>query len=162
MSRPQPHLDDPPPGHLRMADLLGALSLAADLAMGLPAEHAIRSCYLGMRIANQLQLAPDQQAGLYYAELLMDAGCTAFTSQLAEYTMGDEIAARKGIFYYRDASNPIEVVSWMKDYLAVGQPAHVRARRLLAFALHGKEDMREGFRSTCEVAARLAQRLDMP
>ena len=71
MSRPESLLDDPPPGHLRTADLLGALSLAADLTMGLAAEHAIRSCYLGMRIAHQLQLAPDQQAGLYYAELLM-------------------------------------------------------------------------------------------
>jgi HD-GYP domain-containing protein (c-di-GMP phosphodiesterase class II) len=162
MSRSQSHVDDPPPGHLRTADLLGALSLAADLSMGLAAEHAIRSCYLGMRIAHQLQLAPDQQAGLYYAELLMDAGCTAFTSQLAEYIMGDEIAARKELFYYRDPSKPTEVVSWMKDYLAAGQPAHVRARRLLAFALHGKADMLEGFRSTCEVAARLAQRLGMP
>ena len=72
--------------------------------------------------------------------------------------MGDEMAARRELFYYRDPSNPIEVVSWMKDYLAAGQPAHVRARHLLAFALHGKADMREGFRSTCEVAARLAQR----
>src|SRR5262245_6258701 len=122
MSRPQTRPDDPPPGHLRTADLLGALSLAADLTMGLPAEHAIRSCYLGMRIANHLQLAPDQLAGLYYAELLMDAGCTAFTSQLAEYIMGDEIAARRELFFYRDASNPSEVVGWMKDYLAAGQP----------------------------------------
>src|SRR5262249_9187784 len=161
MSRPQSHLDEPPPGHLRIPDLLGALSLAADLSLGLPAEHAIRSCYLGMRIADQLQLAPEQQAGLYYAELLMDAGCTAFTSQLAEYIMGDEIAARRELFYHRDARNPIEVAGWMKDYLAAGQPAHARARHLLAFALHGKEDMREGFRSTCEVAARLAKRLDM-
>ena len=46
--------------------------------------------------------------------------------------------------------------------MAAGQPAHVRARQLLAFALHGKEGMREGFRNTCEVAGRFAQRLGMP
>lgn len=162
MSHPQPRFDDPPPGHLRVADLLGALSLAADLTIGLPAEHAIRSCYLGMCIADRLQLTPDQQAGLYYAELLMDLGCTAWTSQFAEYIMSDEIAGRRELFFYTDTSNPVEVVSWAKDYLAAGRPAHVRARQFLAFALHGKEDMREGFRNTCEVAGRFAQRLDMP
>jgi HD-GYP domain-containing protein (c-di-GMP phosphodiesterase class II) len=162
MSHPQPRLDDPPPGYLRIADLLGALSLAGDLAMGAPAEHAVRSCYLGMRIADQLQLPPDQRTGLYYAELLMDAGCTAWTSQLASSFMSDEIAARRELFWYTDAGNPIEVVSWLKDYLAAGQPAHVRARQLLAFALHGKVDMLEGMRNTCEVAGRFAQRLGMP
>jgi HD-GYP domain-containing protein (c-di-GMP phosphodiesterase class II) len=80
MSQSQPRLDDPPPGCLRMIDLLGALSLAGDLAMGAHAEHAVRSCYLGMHIADQLQLPPDQRTSLYYAELLMDAGCTAWTS----------------------------------------------------------------------------------
>ena len=108
MSHSQPRLDDPPPGCLRIADLLGALSLAADLSMGMPAEHAVRSCYLGMRIAGQLQLPPDQQVGLYYAELLMDAGCTAWTSQFAASIMSDEIAARRELFFHTDAGNPIE------------------------------------------------------
>ena len=162
MSHSPPRLDDPPPGSLRIADLLGALSLAGDLAMGVPAEHAVRSCYLGMQIADQLQLPPDQRTGLYYAELLMDAGCTAWTSQLAASFMGDEITARRELFWYTDAGNPIEVVSWLKDYLAAGQPAPVRARQLLAFALHGKVDMLEGIRNTCEVAGRFAQRLGMP
>jgi hypothetical protein len=52
MSHPEPRLDDIPGGHFRIADLLSALSLAADLAVGLPAEHAVKSCYLGMRIAD--------------------------------------------------------------------------------------------------------------
>jgi HD-GYP domain-containing protein (c-di-GMP phosphodiesterase class II)/DNA-binding CsgD family transcriptional regulator len=162
MSHSPPRVDDPPPGCLRMADLLGALSLAADLAIGLPAEHAMRSCYLGMHIADRLQLSPDQQAGLYYAELLMDAGCTAWTSHLAASIMTDEIAARREYFFYTDDSKPIEVVSWLKDYVAVGQPAFVRTRQLVAFALHGKEGLREGFRNTCDVAGRFAQRLSMP
>jgi HD-GYP domain-containing protein (c-di-GMP phosphodiesterase class II) len=157
-----PGPDDSPPGYLRIADLLGSLSLAADLAIGLPAEHAVRSCYLGMHIAERLHLSPEEQAGLYYAELLMDAGCTAWTSQLAASIMGDEIAARREYVFFTDDSNPIEVVSWLNDYVAAGQPTHVRARQLLAFALHGKEGVREGFRNTCEVAGRFAQRLSMP
>jgi hypothetical protein len=72
-----------PPGYLRTADLFAALSLASDLAVGLPAEHAVRSCYIAMHVAEQMQLPAEQQIDLYYAMLLMDAGCTAWTSQLA-------------------------------------------------------------------------------
>src|SRR5260370_1988115 len=125
-----PH-DEPPPGCLRIADLLGALSLAADLTMGLPAEHAIRSCYLGMRIAERLQLSPDQQVGLYYAEILMDAGCTAWTSQLAASIMSDEIVARREFYFYTDARNPIEIFNWLTDYVPEGQPAPVPVSPIL-------------------------------
>jgi HD-GYP domain-containing protein (c-di-GMP phosphodiesterase class II) len=158
----QAEVESPPPGHVRTADLLSALSLAADLAVGLPAEHAVKSCYLGMRIANRLQVSPEQQIGLYYAELLMDVGCTAWTSHLARYILTDEIAARRDYFFFTDDHNPLEVMGWLKDYVAAGQPAHVRAQQVLNFALHGKESTREGFRNTCEVAGRFAQRLGMP
>lgn len=161
-SQARVELADPPPGYVRIADLLSALSLAADLAVGLPAEHAVRSCYLGMRIADRLMIPPDQRVGLYYAELLMDAGCTAWTSHFARYVMNDEIAARRDYYYYTDDHNPFEVMGWLKDYVAAGQPTHVRAQQLLDFALHGKESTREGFRNTCEVAGRFAVRLGMP
>lgn len=162
MDASAPRLDDPPPGCLRTADLLAALSLAADLAVGLPAEHAIRSCYIGIRIADLLRLSPDHQAELYYAQLLMDAGCTAWTSQLAASILSDEIVARREFVFFTDANRPVEVVGWLRDYVAAGAPAHQRVRRALNFAVHGKGSVREGFRNTCEVARRFAQRLGMP
>src|SRR5438046_6565740 len=89
------HAQEPPPGYLRTADLMAALSLASDLAVGLPAEHAVRSCYIAMHVADEMQLPPDERVDVYYAELLMDAGCTAWTSQLAGVILSDEIAARR-------------------------------------------------------------------
>jgi HD-GYP domain-containing protein (c-di-GMP phosphodiesterase class II)/DNA-binding CsgD family transcriptional regulator len=153
--------DDPPPGCLRTADLLGALSLAADLATGLPAGHAVRSCYIGMHIADLLQLSAENRAALYYAELLMDAGCTAWTSHLSAAIMGNEIDARRDLYFFTDQSSPVEVVNWLREYMAVGAPAHRRLQRSVAFALHGKDTMREAFRNTCEVAKRFAERLGM-
>ncbi len=91
---PRPN-DPPPPGQVRTADLLAALSLASDLAIGIPAEHAVRSCYIGMHVADHLGLSSDQQVDVYYAELLMDAGCTSWTSQLAGFILSDEIVARR-------------------------------------------------------------------
>ena len=70
-----------------------------------------------MRVADQLKVALDQQVGLYYAELLMDAGCTAWTSHFAEYIMNDEIAARRDFCFYTDEHSPIEVIGWLKEYV---------------------------------------------
>src|SRR6266851_2502041 len=108
------------PGQLRTADLLGALSLAADLAIGLPAEHAVRSCYIGMHIADHLQLSSEQLVDVYYAHLLMDAGCTAWTSQLAGFILSDEIAARRDDSYHRNMRDPVEMFGWLREHVASG------------------------------------------
>jgi hypothetical protein len=69
---------DAPKGYVRTIDLIGALSLAGDMALGLSAWHGVRASYIGMRIADALGLSRDQYTDLFYAELLMDAGCTAW------------------------------------------------------------------------------------
>lgn len=152
---------DSSPTGLRTADLLGALSLAADLAVGLPVEHAMRACYIGMHIARQLQVPLDRQADLYYAALLMDAGCTAWTSHLAAVIMGDEINARRAFVFQSDARHPLDALAWLQGYMAVGMPAHVRVKKILDFALHGRAFVQEGFQNSCAVAQRFAQRLGM-
>jgi len=152
---------DPPPGHIRTADLLGALSLAADLATGLPAEHAVRSCYIAMHLADRLRLPPEERVSLYYAELLMDAGCTAWTSQMATFVAGDEIVARREMVFFTDSHSPVDQFNWMREYLTAGASAPTRARRMLGAALHGQEFTREGMRNTCEVAQHFARRLGM-
>lgn len=45
------------PAQVRMSEVLGAFSLASDLAVGLHPEHAARSCYIGMHIAEALGLS---------------------------------------------------------------------------------------------------------
>ncbi|TAK80245.1 MAG: metal-dependent phosphohydrolase, partial [Dehalococcoidia bacterium] len=44
------------PGRIRLVDVLGAFSLAGDLAIGQQPEHGARSCYIGMQIADTLAL----------------------------------------------------------------------------------------------------------
>ena len=100
------------PDWVRSADLFGALSLAADLAIGLPAEHVLRSCYIGMRLADELSLPAAERVDLYYAGLLMDVGCTAWTSHFAAFLLGDEIMARREFVYFLDTSNPLAMLGW--------------------------------------------------
>ncbi len=151
-----------PAGMIRTADVLGALSAAADLALGMPEGHAARSCYLGMAIADRLNLSPEEKATVYYSELLMDAGCTSWAGYVATAIMGDEIGARRDFYFYRDARNPLDVLGWLQQYMAVGAPAHIRAKHILDFSMHGKEFQREALQNTAEVARRFAERLGMP
>ena len=150
-----------PEGYVRTIDLIGALSLAADLATGVSAGHSVRATYIGMRIAADLGLPAEQLPDLFYTELLMDAGCTAWTSQLAATILGDDIAARRDLFFHSDPSDPRDLLRWLARYMAAGEGLGTRVTRAVRFAVSGKAFMTEGLQNTCEVAARLAGRLGM-
>lgn len=147
---------------VRTADVLGAFSLASDLATGLHAEHGARSCYIGMELAEALGLSADDRIALFYAELLKDVGCTAYTSQLASMWLADELAARRDLFFFREKNNPLDLLNWATEYIASGANLGTRTGRILDFLKNGREAMREGFASTCVVASRVAERLGMP
>ena len=149
-------------GAIRTADLLGAFSLASDLALGMHAEHGARSCYIGMHIAREIELPLEQRTDLYYAELLKDAGCTTYTSQLASSWLVDELAAKRDLQMFRDSRNPLDILSWLFKYMAAGASLPTRATHILDFLVKGRAFMQEGFESTCLVASRIAQRLGMP
>src|ERR1700677_5053140 len=82
---------------LRMSDLISALSLALDLTEGQPMGHAVKSCFLGMRIADILQLSIAERSDLYYALLLKDAGCSSNAARMYEIFGGDERVAKKEV-----------------------------------------------------------------
>jgi hypothetical protein len=56
---------------------VASLSLATDLGLGQPMEHVLRSCVLGLRIAEDLQLDESERAVVYYVALLAWLGCHA-------------------------------------------------------------------------------------
>jgi len=55
------------PDAVRVSDLLSALSFALDLTEGQPMGHALRSCLIGMLIADRAQLTLSERRDLYYA-----------------------------------------------------------------------------------------------
>src|SRR4029453_11452452 len=64
---------------LRLADMLGGLSIAADRGFGLPREEAMRSCLIGTALARRLGVSEDVVADTFYTSLLVHIGCTAFS-----------------------------------------------------------------------------------
>lgn len=66
-----------------LSEVLSALSHALDLTEGQPAGHTLRSCAIGMRLAEECGLGAAERSALYYALLLKDAGCSSNAARFA-------------------------------------------------------------------------------
>jgi hypothetical protein len=55
------------PACARVAEVLSALYFALDLTEGQPHGHAVRSCVIGMHVAQEIGLPLEAQSDLYYA-----------------------------------------------------------------------------------------------
>jgi HD-GYP domain-containing protein (c-di-GMP phosphodiesterase class II) len=143
-----------------MAEVLAAFSLATDLGTGKSMGHALRACYLGMAMARELRLSTSEQAELYYSFLLMHSGCAALSLAMAPIIKGDELAAI-GDITLLDETNLLEALGWMRRNVSPDAPLTTRLRNLLQALLHDPDGGGD-VRGVCEVAARVAQRLDMP
>jgi hypothetical protein len=65
---------------IALSEVVGSLSYALDITEGQPPGHALRSCMIGMRLAEEIGLSAPQRSDLFYALLLKDAGCSANAS----------------------------------------------------------------------------------
>ena len=113
-------------------------------------------------MAERLGLRASECEAVYYTSLLMDAGCTAWTSQIAKRMLTDEIVARRELVFHADLRSRSQAFTWMRRCLAPSASLPRRTQRLLDFAAHGQDVMKEGFQNTCDVARDLAARLGMP
>ena len=78
---------------VRLAEVIGALSIATDLAMAQPLEAALASCILSVRLAEAAGLDEATVADCYWHALLRFIGCNADTYVIASL-LGDEMAVR--------------------------------------------------------------------
>src|ERR1700730_3999751 len=137
---------------VRLAELMGALSIATDLGMGQPLESALCSCVVAMRLGEALNLDDNTLRDVYYHALLRYIGCNAETYALAAL-VGDELALRRD-FAAVDPGEPSEVVGLVIRYLRqanAGEPPS-RLEELVARGLLGLPRLtHESFAGHCEV-----------
>ncbi len=75
---------------IRVAEVIGALSLATDLGIGVPLEHGLHSTLLAMRLADRLKVDAETAIQTYYACQLFYVGCTANADVAAELFGADD------------------------------------------------------------------------
>lgn len=147
---------------VRLIDALGALTFASGLAFGLEFEDGAGSCYIATRLADELGLDGAVRLTTFYAALLKDAGCTCWTSSLAAFWGCDEITARRELLIFGNMRSAAFRMRWMGKNIGSGLPLPARIGRMAHVARNSSEFVEEGFRSSCEVSSRIAERFGMP
>src|SRR3954471_22693212 len=123
--------------HVRLAELVAALSLGIDLGFGQPMEHVLRQCLIALRLAEAVGLDGEHRADVYYTALLVNVGCHTDAHEQAKW-FGDDIAC-KTIKYDHDPRSVRMAASGLKQLGAGLAPLH-RFRLGLEFAISGHRE----------------------
>jgi HD-GYP domain-containing protein (c-di-GMP phosphodiesterase class II) len=137
---------------------MGVLSLGIDLGLGLPMEHMLRSCTIGLALAELAELDPADAELVFVTSLLAWVGCHADSHEMA-YWFGDDITRRAAL--HTIDRTPANQSRAIRSLVGAGQPPLARARRLAEFVAVGRKSM-DGMRSRhCVLAGDLATRLGL-
>ncbi|HEY2725202.1 MAG TPA: HD domain-containing phosphohydrolase, partial [Pseudonocardiaceae bacterium] len=145
---------------LRLAELVGVLSLAGDLAMGEPLEHGLRTTLIATRLAESMALSQARRVGVFYVSLLHYAGCTA-EGQIDARFFGDEMAARPRMMAAMMGPR-LGFVGTAFQVMYPELPLSRRVARLARSAVGGLAEFRRWAASHCEIAQLLGERLGLP
>lgn len=144
----------------RLSEILGALSLATDLADGQPSGSAMSAAVISARIGLALGLSTAEQAELYYATLCRFIGCTATASDVAALGLGEEQTLNH-CGTIADPLNPDDFRYHLNKYFAPNQPEEDR-QRVIEICVEAGPDLYQFAKAHCEQATALTRRLPVP
>jgi HD-GYP domain-containing protein (c-di-GMP phosphodiesterase class II)/DNA-binding CsgD family transcriptional regulator len=145
---------EPGQSRVRLAELLGSVSLATDAATGQPLGHALRACCIATALAEALGAGAEEVRTVHHATLLRFLGCTSDAAETAAMVGGDDVA-------FTAAMAPVvmggtgEVIGRVVRTVGAGQPP-LRRARLVALMLADSKGAERSLATHCEVGAMLA------
>jgi HD-GYP domain-containing protein (c-di-GMP phosphodiesterase class II) len=143
---------------VRLAELIASMSLATDLGLGQPMEHILKSCVLGLRIAEEIDLDESERAVVYYVALLAWLGCHADAHEQAAW-FGDDIELRADS-HSEDLVGPA-MATFVLRHIGRGAPPLRRARLLGSLLLTGRGAVAAMEATHCLIAGQFAMRLGL-
>jgi HD-GYP domain-containing protein (c-di-GMP phosphodiesterase class II) len=144
---------------IRTSELISALSYALDLTEGRSMGHSVRACVMGMRLAQHIGLSMEEQADLYYALLLKDAGCSSNSSRLFHILNADEIRAKRDVKTTDWTKVGFESLNFALTHVATESPLPQRMWKLLQVAATQQADSRDLVKIRCERGSYIAKKL---
>ena len=141
-------------GDLRLSEVLAALSYALDITEGQPAGHAVRTCLIGMRLAEEVGLEIDDRAALFYALLLKDAGCSSNAAKISSLFGADDLIAKRNVKTVNH--------SYLPEALGYVLRNASNRRDLVRVLRAGPKTAGQMIAIRCERGAEIARMLDMP
>ena len=146
---------------VRAAEVVTALSLATDLAIGVPFEHGQHSTLFAMRLGERLGVDPETAAQTYYACLLFYVGCTANADLNAEL-FGDERAFTTHAAPTRFGSQPQMMGGLLRALAPPDRAPRVRVVQIARGLPRLAREYKGVIAAICEVAQMLTDRLGLP
>jgi HD-GYP domain-containing protein (c-di-GMP phosphodiesterase class II) len=142
----------------RLVEVVAAFSLAADLGLGQPMEHSLRSCLIASRLAERLDLDADAHACVFWVALLSMVGCTSNSYEMTPL-FGDDIELRRGV--YDMGPSPLATGRYFLARAGSDSGPARRARIRASLAVTGMRAVTQGFFTDCEITGRFASRLGL-
>jgi putative nucleotidyltransferase with HDIG domain len=146
---------------IRFSDVVSALSAALDLTEGQPMGHAVRSCILGMRIADEMQLGPQERSDLYYALLLKDAGCSTNAARMHKILGSDDIRAKKEVKFEDWTKPSLSGLRYLMRNVLPGKSWAQRLGKAVVVGLQQKKNNAEVIGARCERGAQIARKVGL-
>jgi HD-GYP domain-containing protein (c-di-GMP phosphodiesterase class II) len=142
---------------IALSGVIGALSYALDIAEGERPGHAVRSCLIGMRLAQEIELSSPERSDLFYALLLKDAGCSANANRMSGLFEADDRAA-KATSKLVDWTDRRAALLWSLRTVAPG--AGLRRRLEVLRGIRDEGDVTRKFmEARCDRGAEIARML---
>jgi HD domain len=145
--------------HLRLAELVAALSLGIDLGFGQPMEHVLRQCLIATRLAERMGMDEQSRATVYYTALLVNVGCHSDAHEQAKW-FGDDISL-KSEKYEHEWRSLAGAAAGMRR-LGSGNPPVHRFRIGLEFAVSGYREVDKMIAHHAAMARMLGEQLELP
>lgn len=144
-----------------LSHIVAALSYALDITEGQPKGHAARTCMIGMRIAEAMQLSSTDRSALFYALLLKDAGCSSNAAKMA-YLFGNDDRQLKMDVKTIDWQRAWEKLRYVRQHVLPGGTYFQRLLRTVALMLQGSRGAKQLIQTRCERGAEIALKLGFP
>jgi HD-GYP domain-containing protein (c-di-GMP phosphodiesterase class II) len=145
--------------HVRLAELVAALSLGIDLGFGQPMEHVLRQCLIAVRLGERIGLDEEARAVVYYTALLINVGCHSDAHEQAKW-FGDDIAL-KSVKYDHELRSLRMAAEGMRR-VGSGHPPLHRFRVGLEFVLSGHRETDDMIAQHAAIARSLGEQLGLP
>ena len=123
---------------VRLAEAIAALSLATDLGMGQPMDHALRRCLVAVRLGESLGLSDRELTEVYYVALVCSVGCTI---KMQEFTpwFQDEITAASHAATL-DSRRRVDAAMFLFQHVGHGDPSLRRAQKIVFALISGQRE----------------------
>ncbi len=152
---------DAPGVSIHLSEVVSALSCALDITEGQPEGHAVRTCVLGMKIAEVIGLNDASRSALFYALQLKDLGCSSNAARVTQLFGHDDHKIKRD-FKTTDWPKLVNALGYIRRNLSPDGSRLQKLGRFIAIGASGQKGARKMVQIRCERGAAIARMFGLP